>query len=882
MQSLRFFSFRRLKKRLLRRLDTMKKTMANLLWVLVAVAGAWAYATLGWHRGEHLNSVYILIAAVCSYVIGYRFYSKWLAARVLMLNDRRATPCEVHDDGKDFVKTNKWIVFGHHFAAISGPGPLVGPVLAAQFGYLPGILWILIGVTLGGAVQDFVVLFASLRRDGKSLGQMVKEELNDGAGYLALVAILGILVILLAVLALVVVKALAESPWGVFTVGSTIPIAMFMGCYLRFGRVGKVVEASAIGVVGLLLAVWGGKLVHASPELARWFGLRDITLAWTIIVYGLAASVLPVWLLLAPRDYLSTFMKLGTIFALALGIFVVLPELQMPAISRFVDGSGLVVAGKIFPFCFITIACGAISGFHTLIASGTTPKMLTRESYARPVGYGAMCLESLVAIMALIAACTLEPGVYLSMNVKGEAVATVAKVSALGFPVTVDQMNQLADQLGEKTLFGRTGGAATLAVGMAHIFSKAVHGRWLDLWYHFAIMFEALFILTTIDAGTRVGRYLLQDVLGSLWKPLGETKNTGANVLASVLLVSGWGYFLIQGVRDPLGGVNSLWPLFGIANQMLAAIGLCFGTTIILKMTLLPAAKAGRPVLCTVQTSGQREHRAIGPHSRPVEHSGGEREPVTMQDATVRVAAQSDDLLSLPLSSKGGEGTVDAASKHRSVHQKRPALALVTLIPLVWLLAATGTAGVEKIGHPDPRIGFLAQARVLNEAAPALEGAVAAAKAAGEAGAIEQAEAALHANRVLHFNNVLDAVVAAGFLMLVSAIVVLSVREWLLLLGRRKPVVLHETEPVWLPDYAVAESRPLHVAGVAALTLALAKELSGEAEMGRVRQAATLCECEHGKTGCPAEMNGSKARQMEARVYLAVAERRFKGVKRCC
>ena len=804
----------------------MKKTIANLLWLLVAVAGAGAYATLALHRGEPLDSAYILVAALCSYAIGYRFYSKWLAARVLMLNDRRATPCEVHDDGKDFVKTNKWIVFGHHFAAISGPGPLVGPVLAAQFGYLPGTLWILIGVTLGGAVQDFVVLFASLRRDGKSLGQMVKEELNSGAGYLALVAILGIMIILLAVLALVVVKALAESPWGVFTVGATIPIAMFMGCYLRFGRVGKVLEASAFGVVGLLLAVWGGKLVYASPVLAGWFGLQDITLAWAIIVYGLAASVLPVWLLLAPRDYLSTFMKLGTIFALVLGIFLVLPELQMPAVSRFADGSGLVVAGKIFPFCFITIACGAISGFHTLIASGTTPKMLTRESYARSVGYGAMCLESLVAIMALIAACTLEPGVYLSMNVKGEAVATVAKVTALGFPVTVDHMSQLADQLGEKTLFGRTGGAATLAVGMAHIFAKAVHGRWLDLWYHFAIMFEALFILTTIDAGTRVGRYVLQDVLGNLWKPLGETKSLGANLLASMLLVSGWGCFLIQGVRDPLGGVNSLWPLFGIANQMLAAIGLCLGTTIILKMTLLNQSK--------VQ----------GPRSK-------------VQSPKPKVQS--------PKSKVGG-----------------PVLALITLIPLVWLVAMTGTASVQKIWHSDPRIGFLAQARVLNEAVPSLESAVAAAEATGEAGAIKRAEQTLHVNRVLHFNNVLDAVVAAGFLVLVSAIVVLSVREWFLLLGRRKPAVLSETEPVWLPDYAVAESRPLRVAGVAALTFALAKELSGEAEMDRVRQTATLCECEHGKAGCAAEMNASQARQADARVYLAVMERRFKGVKRCC
>jgi carbon starvation protein len=626
------------------------------------------------------------------------------------------------------------------------------------------------------------------------------------------VAILAIIIILLAVLALVVVKALAESPWGVFTVGATIPIAMFMGCYLRFGRVGKVMEASAIGVACLLLAVWGGKLVYGNPELARWFGLRDITLAWAIIGYGLAASVLPVWLLLAPRDYLSTFMKLGTIFALALGIFVVLPQLQMPAISRFVDGSGLVVAGKIFPFCFITIACGAISGFHTLIASGTTPKLLTRESYARPIGYGAMCLESLVAIMALIAACTLEPGVYLSMNVKGEAAATIAKVTGLGFPVTAEQMSQLASQLGEKTLFGRTGGAATLAVGMAHIFSKAVNGRWLDLWYHFAIMFEALFILTTIDAGTRVGRYLLQDVLGSIWKPLGETKNTGANLLASLLLVSGWGYFLIQGVRDPLGGVNSLWPLFGIANQMLAAIGLCLGTTIILKMAL----------------------------------QGGAR----------------------------GEGRGSRAGK--------PVLALITLIPLVWLLAVTMTAGVQKILHPDPRIGFLAQAKVLSEKLPSLEQAVTAARAAGEAGAIEQCENALHTNRVLCFNNRLDAVVAAGFLLLVTAIVVLSVREWLLLLERRKPAVLCETEPVWLPDYAVTESRPLRAAGVAALVFALAKELSGEAEMERAGQVASLCECEHKGESRLAELPGIQARKTDVQVYLEVAEKRFKGVKRCC
>jgi carbon starvation protein len=799
----------------------MKKTMANLLWLLVGVAGAWAYATLAWHRGEQLNSVYILIAALCSYAIGYRFYSKWLATRVLVLNDQRATPCEVHDDGKDFVRTNKWIVFGQHFAAIAGPGPLVGPVLAAQFGYLPGTLWILIGVTLGGAVQDFVVLFASLRRDGKSLGQMVKEELNSTAGYLALFAILAIIIILLAVLALVVVKALAESPWGLFTVGSTIPIAMFMGCYLRFGRVGKVREASVIGVVCLLLAVWGGKLIHQSPELGRMFGLRDITLAWAIIFYGLAASVLPVWLLLAPRGYLSTFMKLGTIFALAFGIFIVLPNLKMPAISQFVDGSGLIIAGKVFPFCFITIACGAISGFHTLIASGTTPKMLTRESYARPVGYGAMCLESLVAIMALIAACTMDPGVYFGMNVPStgadsatRAASITQRLEATGsdLVVSADAMDRLAAEVKEKTLFSRTGGAATLAAGMATIFSNVTRGRWLDLWYHFAIMFEALFILTTIDAGTRVGRYLLQDAMGALWKPLGETKNTGANVLASVLLVSGWGYFLIQGVRDPLGGVNSLWPLFGIANQMLAAIGLCLGTTIILKMALQPESK--------VQS---------------------------------------------------------LKSKVRG-----PALALITLVPLVWLLAVTVTAGVQKIWNPDPRIGFLAQADALSGTMPSLEGALAAAKAAGDAGAIEQAEKALQTNGVLRFNNLLDAAVAGGFLLLVTAIVLLSVREWVLLLTRRKPAVLRETEPVWLPDYAVAESRPFHVAGVAAVAFALAKELSGEAEMNRARQVATLCECEHNKAGCLAEISASQARQADVQVYVEVVEKRFKGVKQCC
>src|SRR5438552_358379 len=621
----------------------MNKSVKNLIWLVIALLGAWAYVVLATRRGEAVNSVYILIAALCSYAIGYRFYSKWIAARILALNDRRATPCEVHDDGKDFVKTNKWIVFGHHFAAISGPGPLVGPVLAAQFGYLPGALWILMGVVLGGAVQDFVILFCSMRRNGKSLAQMVKEELNTTAGIIAIVAILAIMIILLAVLALVVVKALADSPWGVFTVGATIPIAMFMGGYLRWWRVGKVMEGSAIGVALLLLAVWGGQYVHGHANLATLFTLRDETLAWSIILYGFAASVLPVWLLLAPRDYLSTFMKLGTIFALALGVFLVLPALKFPAVSRFIDGSGPVFAGTVFPFCFITIACGAISGFHTLISSGTTPKLITRESYARSIGYGAMCLESLVAIMALVAACTLEPGVYLSLNVKGQPVDTVARVTATGFPVTKERMDTLAAQVGEKTLFNRSGGAATLAVGMAQIFSRVVQGRWLDLWYHFAIMFEALFILTTLDAGTRVGRYLLQDALGNLWKPLANTRGTGPNILASVCVVAGWGYFLIQGVRDPDGGIKALWPLFGIANQLLASIALCLATTVVLKMQFQ-----------LDDTDGARSNQS----------------QQAAQDSSRTVART----------------TVS-----------RPVFALVTLVPLLWLLSVTLTPGLPTI-----------------------------------------------------------------------------------------------------------------------------------------------------------------------------------------
>jgi len=658
----------------------MNKTLAIFGWAAVALLGAVAVGAVALHRGEPINALWLVTAAACCYALGYRFYSRFIAAKILALDGLRATPAERLENGRDFLVTNKWVVFGHHFAAIAGPGPLVGPVLAVQFGYLPGTMWVLAGAVFAGCVQDFVILLFSVRRDGKSLTAMAKDEIGPVGGFVAYVAVIAILIILLGVAALIVVNALKSSPWGTFTIAMTMPIAVLMGLYLRRIRPGKVLEVSALGFVLVLAAIWGGQYVSQNPALARAFTFSAPTLAILIMVYGFAASALPVWLLLAPRDYLSTFVKLGTIALLAVGIVALHPTLHMPALTRFVDGTGPVFAGKIFPFAFITIACGAISGFHALISSGTTPKLIARETETRIVGYGAMMCESAVAIMAIIAACVMQPGIYFAINspagVVGQApAAAAATISSWGFPVTAADMQALAHAVGELTLYNRTGGAPAFAVGMAHIFSHTLGGDALmALWYHFAIMFEALFILTILDAGTRVARFMMQDALGHVYKPLGRTSWYPSILATSALIVAAWGYFLWQGVKDPLGGINSLWPLFGIANQLLATVALCVATTIIIKM-------------------------------------------------------------------------------HRAKY------AAVTLVPLGWLVAVTFTASWQKIFDPSPRLGFLAQAHAL---------------AAGPA---------TSATARLIFNNRLDAAVNGILVVMVTLVLVESLRQWMAILS---------------------------------------------------------------------------------------------------
>jgi carbon starvation protein len=563
-----------------------------VIWALVAIAGAFGFAMIAGLRGEggQVNAIWMIVAGVCTYAIGYRFYSRWIARKVLGLDDRRATPAEVVDNNRDFVPTNKFVLMGHHFAAIAGAGPLVGPVLAAQFGYLPGTIWIIVGVVLAGAVQDFVILFASMRRKGMSLGEMAKEEISPFAGWVALFAILLLMALILAVLALVVVSALAESPWGITTIVLTLPIAITMGFWMKKWRPGSVLEASIFGAVMLIVAVFVGRWVANNPVLGPLMTWSPLTLVFVMMGYGFVASVLPVWVLLCPRDYLSTFMKVGVIGLLAVATVLLAPVIQMPAINAPYawQGLGPVVPGLLFPFVFITIACGAISGFHALVSSGTTPKMVTHESEVRLIGYGGMLMESFVALMAMIAAATLDPGVYFAINTRiplDQIASGAASMGGLAFAVTPEQMQNLAREVGEQTLIGRVGGAPTLAVGMAQILAGSpLGGGLLDIWYHFAIMFEALFILTTVDTGTRVGRFMVQDLGGHLWKPLQNTSWYPGVLLSSAVIVALWGYLLYIGVTDPNGGVKSLWALFGIGNQMLAAVALATATTIIIKM----------------------------------------------------------------------------------------------------------------------------------------------------------------------------------------------------------------------------------------------------------------------------------------------------------
>ncbi|WP_445346191.1 carbon starvation CstA family protein [Acinetobacter bohemicus] len=563
---------------------------SKIVWLLVAVLGAVSFGTLALSRGEHVNAVWLVLAAICIYSIAYRFYSLFIANKVFELNARRLTPAHRLADGLDYVPTNKYVLFGHHFAAIAGAGPLVGPILAAQMGYLPGTIWLLVGVVLAGAVQDFLVLFISTRRDGRSLGEMAKQELGSFAGIVVMLGALGVMIIILAVLALVVVKALAHSPWGVFSIAATIPIALFMGVYMRYLRPGKIAEVSLIGFVLMMAGIVYGGNIAADPYWGPVFTLTGTQLTWCLIGYGFIASVLPVWLLLAPRDYLSTFLKIGVIAGLAVGIMVALPEMKMPAVTHFIDGTGPVFAGSMFPFLFITIACGAISGFHALVSSGTTPKLVNNEVDIRMIGYGGMLVESFVAVMAMICATILEPGVYFAINAPAAVLGTTVESAAeavrtLGFVVTPEALTLLAQEVGESTILSRTGGAPTFAIGMAHIITEIFNNRsMMAFWYHFAILFEALFILTAVDAGTRACRFMVQDTVGIVIPSLKNSHNFWGNMIGTAVAVSGWGFFVYQGVIDPLGGINSLWPLFGIGNQMLAAMALILGTVILFKM----------------------------------------------------------------------------------------------------------------------------------------------------------------------------------------------------------------------------------------------------------------------------------------------------------
>jgi len=572
------------------RSKVMKNVKTGVTWSAVALIGAGAFAMLALSRGEHVNALWLVVASIACYSIAYRFYSLFIAKNIFELDDRRRTPAERNNDGLDYVPTNKWVLFGHHFAAIAGAGPLVGPILAAQMGFLPGTIWILVGVMMAGAVQDFLILFISTRRDGRSLGEMAKQELGAFAGVVTMLGALGVMIIILSALALVVVKALANSPWGLFTIAATIPIALFMGIYMRFIRPGKIAEVSLIGFVLMMAAIIYGGDIAQHPYWGPFFTLKGTTLTWVLVIYGFIASVLPVWLLLAPRDYLSTFLKIGVIAGLAVGILFAMPEMKMPAVTRFIDGSGPVFSGALFPFLFITIACGAISGFHALVSSGTTPKLIERESHIRFIGYGAMLMESFVAIMALICASVIEPGVYFAMNSPAALIGTTVEtasqaINSWGFVVTPEMLTGIARDVGESTILSRAGGAPTFAVGMAHIITEVFNSRvMMAFWYHFAILFEALFILTAVDAGTRACRFMVQDLVGVVVPSMANNRSWLGNMAGTTVAVAGWGFFVYQGVVDPLGGINTLWPLFGIGNQMLASMALILGTVVLFKM----------------------------------------------------------------------------------------------------------------------------------------------------------------------------------------------------------------------------------------------------------------------------------------------------------